>query len=389
MNRDPTALSSPEFHLGEQDKVLIIGAAGFTAKNLYLPHLQNMGVVGEQMVLVDVNEEQLHQVQVRTEGAFAYTDTTEAIVKTTDQGSEVAAIFIASSTSAHASNIQSIVELAKVGKLDLEKVRIWCEKPVTQPDIFDEIKSLADEHGLDISVGYILRFSHILTELERYLDEHQLSVTGLDWTYGKDRTMDTRPSQGVYPDEVVHPLSVTDLVLTRALGEVVRVEVGAATIQSRPFVNQEVQNEARAINPDLPKNPTSDVEVSLQYKFNNDGSVSEVPVTISSSFLFREERRQVTIAVRGPNGPDKLIVNFDERTPMPNGSGKFKRVDSLRAGDGTIIHEWSGDKAAEQLVAFLGRLASNTRENDQITSLEGEARTQRILSAIGRAALQN
>lgn len=378
--------SLPELSHEAQDHVVVIGAGGFTAKNLYLRNLDNMGFAPGQIVLVDTDEERLNAVHESHTDSPAYLDTDEALEALAEEGKTVSSVIIASSTAAHASNIRSVVKAAQAGYLDLSKTKVWCEKPVTPTEIFDEIRQLAaDQPDLDISVGYILRYSRTLAELQGYIEEHGLTITGLDWVYGKDRTKDTRPTQGVFPDEIVHPLSVTDLLLNRAVGNVLGVEVDAATIQRRPFADAEVQDKARITNPDIPEKPTSDVDTQLRYLFEKDGTVSEIPVTVSTSFLLQEEMRRVVVSVSGSDGDDKLVVDFDKRKESEDGT--VTRTDTLTKQDGTVLYEWSGDKSAAQLTQFLGLLPPKDHFPDMATSLEGEDRIQTILKAIGSTAV--
>lgn len=344
-----------------------------------------MGVPSEQIVAVDPNEERLTGVLESHSHAQTFTSLDDALASMAEQGKRVPAIIVASSTAAHRDNLVSIVNAAEAGHLDLSETKIWCEKPVTPSEVFDEIRALIKRHPeLDVSVGYILRFSETLSALQTYLTENDLKVTGMEWVYGKDRTKDTRPTQGVQPDEVVHPVSVSDLVLTRVFGEILGVNVQYAEIKRRPFVNREVQDEARLANPDIPKHPTSDVITKLMYAFNSDGTITEVPVSIVTSFLMEENTRRVSISASGPNGDEVLVVDFDTKRVGPDGKPRY--TDVLSKPDGTVMYEWSGDKSAAQLLQFLGGLSVDRRP-DVMTSLEGESRMQEILSKIGAAAV--
>lgn len=375
---------TPEFELGENDRVLVIGAGGFIAEQLYLSNLAEMGVDNSQLTLVDPNEERSQAVSERYPGAHMYEGVDQALDEMAEQGKRVRAIFVASSTAAHADNIRSIVDASEAGKLDLSDTKIWCEKPVTPTEVFDNIRQISEAHpDFDLSVGYILRFSETLSALDNYLRDNELSVAGVEWIYGKDRTKDTRPTQGVFPDEVVHPLSVTDLVLTRAFGDVVGVDVNFAEINNKPFANPEVQKKARETNPGTPERPTSDVYTDLEYSLNRNGEITKIPVAITSSFVMDGQKRRVNLKVNGHEGEDVLTIDFDEF--ITDDEGNKRRADVLRKQDGTIIFESGADKSRAQIFNFLG--VGDESRADVSTSLEGENRIQTILSDVGRVAV--
>jgi len=113
-------VSSHELH--EQDRIVVVGAGGFTAGNLYLPKLHDLGIQSEQIVLVDNNEERLAQVQSRELGAIAFSDLDHAFEEMHEHMVAPAAVIIASNTASHLSNIESITRAAKAGRLDMEKI---------------------------------------------------------------------------------------------------------------------------------------------------------------------------------------------------------------------------------------------------------------------------
>ena len=361
----------------------MVGAGGFTANTLYLGNLSDMGISPSQIALVDNNADRLQATREKYDTEKAYLDLSEALIDINARRQNTAAFIIASSTAAHADNIKTIAKASDNGLVDLKRAPIWCEKPVTPPETFDEIRALADTHpDLNISVGYILRYSDTLNALQKYLDENGATITGLDWVYGKNRTQDKRPTYGVSPDEIVHPISVDDLVLTRSLGKASSARVMSADIQRRPFADPMVQEQARIVNPETPQHPISDVETEIQYTF--DDSDREVSVRIFSSFLLEKAVRRAQIALESPSGPDSLTLEFDVRTGSADAP---VRSDVLSKSDGTVVSTWSGDKSRAQVSSFLGGICSkNHHVPDAATSLETESKIQAILRDIEAAA---
>lgn len=371
-----------EFSLPEQDRIVVAGAGGSVAGKIYIPNLILSGVPREQIVLVDSDEQRLLAVQEHVEGAEAAPDLDTALARISEQGYNLGATIIASTTAAHADNLRSVFDAVDAGLADPDKTKIWCEKPVTPPETFLEIQALAAEHpGLDVYVGYILRFSEMLTALQDHMDTHGLSITGLEWIYGRDRAGDPRPTQGVIPDKIVHPLSVTDLLLTRSLGEAVEVEVESADIQYRNCTVPMVQERARVLNPDIPEQPSSDIDTRLHYSSGKEGSYASIPVSISASYLFKESIRRVKIAVDGPEGADVLVVDFDVYEVGEGGARQ--RADTLRTEEGVLLHKSYKDKSAAQMAHLLELVSHETRQSDLPTSLEGEGRIQSVLRKIG------
>lgn len=382
----PEITNQPEYQLGEQDRIVVVGAGGYAAENLYLRNLVASNVLPEQIVLVDSDKDRLKQAQQRVgKGSEAFLDFDSALSEVVDQGKNVSAIIIASTTAAHPDNIRSVINAADAGLINLEKTKVWCEKPMAAPEVFDEVMDLISTHPeMDLSIGYILRFSKTLVELQEYLAHNDLTVTALEWIYSKNRTGDSRPTQGVFPDEVVHPLSATDLILTRAFGDVIGVDVESASIQRRQFADPAVQDKARALNPGVPENPTSDVEAVLHYSFNRDGTVTKIPVKISSSFLSEKESRRVKVTVSGSQGTEELVVDFDV-VEMGQDNEK-RRIDRLTRSDGTLIYEWDGDKSAVQITQFLKASSKSGNRSDMPTTIKGERTIQGILKNIGQIA---
>lgn len=358
---------------------MVVGAGGSATNRLYLPHLVKQGVTTEQLVLVEPHAERSAAVAGRYEGAETYKSLETALGATTKQ---LGHIVIASSTAAHGDNIRAIVSASREGAIDLNKTKIWCEKPVTDPADFENVLKLAEETpGLDISVGYILRFSGILRELQQSIEDKKLTISGIDWQYGKDRRTDERPTQGVLADEVVHPLSVTDWILQSSFGADPKAYVMEAKLQSRPFVNEDAQREAQALNKDIPLQPISDVSAEIEYVCED----SVVPVTLNASFLMESNVRRATIRTRDLFGCERtLVLDFD----VKNAAGT--QVDRLRlengSADGVVLAEWAGDKAALQMKYFLGSSAVSAQVPSPLTNLGGEARIQHQLQAIEHAA---
>lgn len=372
--------------LPEQDRLVVVGAGGFAGSNVYVPNLVQAGVPIEQLVLVDSDEQRLLAVQERVEGAEVSLDLDMALRELSEQGYRPGAIIIASPTAAHPDNIRSVFEAADAGQVDAGQTTIWCEKPVAPPETFLEIKALSDEHpDLDIYVGYVLRFSETLTALQNYMSANDLRITGLDWIYGRNRAGDPRPTQGVLPDKIVHPLSVTDLLLTRVLGESPDVDVESASIQHRDCSMPMAQAMARALNPAIPKRPSSDIDTIMHYSSSQNGTSETIPVSISSSYLFEEEIRRVNIEVEGPGGTNLLVIDFDVHE---TGVGGVKqRVDMLRTSDGEVIYKSNSNKSAAQIAQLLKLISRGTDPSDLLTTLEGEARIQEILRKVGSFSL--
>ncbi len=380
---------NPEFQLEPQDRIVVIGAGGYIANELYLRNLVDLGVDPAQIALVETDQERLRKVSEHLPKAQTFGSTDNALERLAAQSNRTPFIFVTSSTAAHAANIRSIIEAAHKGLLDLEQTKVWCEKPVTNPEAFAATYELMRQQPhFDLSVGYILRFSPTLDVLQRHLQEQQLRVSGMEWTYGKDRTNDTRPSQGVFPDEIVHPLSVTDLILTRVAGPAVSVEVAAAEMHRRPFVNETAQRKARAANPDTPLRPTSDVRTTLRYHFEQASVSTTVPVSIVASFLLETEQRLAHIFTEGPTGAETLLLEFDVRST--NADGRTVRTDRLSHEDGTVIFESSDDKSRRQILDFLnGSHGTSGSQSEALTDLRGEIRIQHILRDIGQLAALN
>ncbi len=376
--------------------IVVVGAGGFAADTFYLRNLRDMEIHPSKIALVDSNADRLQAAQEKYGAEKAYLDLGDALVDIHErrqsgveahkQGQRnIAAFIIASSTAAHADNLKTIAKASDNGLVDLKRAPIWCEKPVTPPETFNEISALAATHpDLDISVGYILRYSETLNELQRYLGEQGAAITSLEWIYGKDRRHDKRPTQGVLSDELVHSLSVTDLIFSRAFGKAAGVAVASASIQRQPFADPEVQAQARRTNPEIPEHPISDVDTELRYMFGEGDSAREVPVRIYSSFLLDTSVRQVQIAIDSPAGPEVLTLDFDVTTGPADAR---VRSDVLRKSDGTVVSSWSGDKARAQITSFLGAVCNKDhRVPDAATSLETESGIQSILRGIEAAS---
>ncbi len=367
-----------------QDRLVVVGAAGFTSEQLYMRNMVAMGVPEDQLAMVELPH-RLDDASKRHPTASVHSSIDEALTTIRDQGNTARAIFIASNTGAHVTNLREITDAADQGLVNLSKTRIWSEKPVADPEEFSQVADLAEGRpDFDLSVGYILRFSETLNALRDHLEANDLTISSLEWFYGKDRTKDTRPTQGVFPDEVVHPLSVTDLILSRAFGEPANVDVKSASIWRDEFANREVQEREHAINPSIPLQPTSDVIAHLDYTFGEGDDRTKVPVSVISSFLMPSAYRRVDIFATGSDGREtKLTVDFDVQIEDEDGK---RSADTLRDADGTVIYEWGGNKAAAQIAQFLGGTAVGEQTPDTPTSLEKEIQLQAILRQIGTVA---
>ncbi len=375
----------PVIDLPPQDRLVVVGAAGFTSEQLYMRNMLGMGVAEENLAMVELPG-RLDDAAKRHPTASVYPSIGEALTDIRDQGHNARAIFIASNTGAHVTNLREIAGAADEGLIDLSETRVWSEKPVSDPEEFHEVVELAESRpDFDISVGYILRFSETLGALRDHLEANDLKISSLEWFYGKDRTKDTRPTQGVFPDEVVHPLSVTDLILSRAFGDPAGVGVKSATIWRDEFVNRESQEKAHADNPSIPLQPTSDVIAHIDYSFGEGDNQTKVPVSVISSFLMPSAYRRVDIYATGVDGEEtKLTVDFDVQIQDEDGQ---RTADTLTDAEGTIIYEWGGNKAVAQIAQFLGGAAVGEQTPDTPTSLKKEIQLQAILHQIGTVAV--
>lgn len=367
-----------ETALGNDGEVVIFGAGGSVGTKLYIPKLVGLGLPAHRILAIEPHDGRRSALQESYPDINAFSEPEQAFSTQNDRPRPVRKVIIASSTAAHIANLKSITGAIDRGWVRSTDMQVWSEKPMSDPDDFSEVHRLVLEHDLDVSVGYILRYSRILPWLHAYMGRNGLTVESIEWKYGKDRTSDSRPSQGVLADELVHPLSVTDYIL-RADGDYDRpVQVRSAHIQRRPYVNLQAQAEARRRNPETPLRPISDVDTVLGYHIA--GLV--LPVTVSSSFLFPEEVRKAVISTcdRSDN-KWQLSVEFDVREF--DDEGCERRVDILRGPDNSELHRWSGDKAMLQMIHFLGLLTTQDAVPPR-TSFVGECALQQVLADIAK-----
>jgi len=173
------------------------------------------------------------------------------------------------------------------------------------------------------------------------------------------------------------------MILIQAFGDIATARVTEAEISQRDFVNHEAQEKARIENPLMPQHPTSDVYTRIIYAFQSDDEkITEVPVTVDSSFLFDRDYRQATLHAVDTQGQD-IVLRLDFDVPLESADGKKKRKDIVSDDAGNILFQWGGDKAEVQMRAFL-----DFPEGDKssLATIETESRIQAILENIGSLA---
>jgi predicted dehydrogenase len=387
----------------EQDQhILVIGAGGHMANTAYLPKFEGFGISQRSLSLVEVDAVRRQAVGDKYTEAELYADVDTATYDAMAHGKRISAAYILSNTGAHAENIWSMLHYAEstdtragLGQViqqdtagiakPIDGFRVWIEKPVASSESIGGIAQAIIKQDLDVYVGYILRYSDTLRSLQEYLQDNRLTISGLDWVYGKNRRNNNRPTQGVVSDELVHPLSVTDLILSRAFGDIDGMEI-TSEVKYRPFVDVEVQNKAHINSPEIPRHPTSDVNASMQYFVYSNGSPKSIPVTFASCFMYDRQYRHLMIDAAGAKGHELLTIDFDE--PMPTARNTTGSADVFRKLNGIEILRWDGDKANEQMADFLGQ-RPETVLGDEAAKLSHEIRFQTILSAIGASSLGN
>lgn len=346
----------PHVVFGPDEYIAVIGA-GYTGSNLYLPKFIELGVSPESIVVVDTVLERAEAANNNILGGrspYTGTDASKAFEAMLADDRVPRAVVVASNTHSHLDNLAAVVDVAEM--IDGRSVDVWSEKPVTAPDDFEAALRLVEgRHNVALSVGYILSFSDVLPEIPSG------SVTSTDWLYGKDRRKDTRPTMGVVPDEVVHPLA-TGGYIAKAMGDgSYDIIVHDSEISYEPFANEEVQRAAG-----YPTRVSSGIQATVEYVTTHGSFMSQ----IDSRFTFDREVRQATIVL---DAGEDLVLSFDQRKDG-------ERWDVLRTASGNDIARSKADKARAQMVSFLDAMSGNAEARRSLTPLTEEMVIQRALS---------